>query len=94
MSSQSMVWKLLNRAVLAILGLMIAMLGVGVVVLGLDHSDAVTVGTIAAALIGLLLIVAGVRNIYAAVSGKLPKWYAEFVVFAGGVITGGPRGGE
>ncbi len=92
MAFQSTVGKLLNRAILAMLGLMIALLGAGVILLGLDQSHPVSVGGIAAALVGVLLIVAGVRQVYAAVSGRLPKWYAEFLVFAGGVFVGGGRG--
>ena len=92
MSYRSTVWKLLHRAGLAMLGLMIALLGAGVILLGLDQSDPVSVGGIAAALVGLLLIVAGVRHVYAAVAGRVPKWYADFLVAV--VISGGPRAPE
>ena len=46
MSIQAVVGKLLGRAVLALLGLVIALLGAGLIVLALDPSDAVTLGTV------------------------------------------------
>ena len=94
MSFQSTVGKLLNRAGLAMFGLNIALLGAGVILLSLDQSDPMSVGAIVAAKVGLCLIVAGVQQVYAAASGRLPKWYAEVFVFGGGVIIGGPRAPE
>jgi hypothetical protein len=73
------------------LGLWIALLGAGVILLAVDQSDAVSIGAIVAGLMGLLLIVAGVRQVYAAASGQLPKWYTELLVFGGGVFVGGGR---
>jgi hypothetical protein len=91
-SFQSTVGKLLNRVIVAGLGLWLALLGAGVVLLALDQPDPVSVGGIVAALEALILTVAGARHVYAGVSGRLPKWYAEFLGFAGGVFVGGGRG--
>ncbi|NIM50367.1 MAG: hypothetical protein GTO22_14145 [Gemmatimonadales bacterium] len=91
MSPPSAVGTLLNRAILAMLGLMIALLGSGVILLAIDQSDAVSIGATVACLIGLLLVGIGVRQVHAAARGRLPRWYGELLIFAGGVFVRGPR---
>jgi hypothetical protein len=90
-SSQSILGGMLNRAIFALLGLMIALLGAGAMLVAVDQRDAVSIGAVVAGLTGLLLIVVGVRQVYAAARRRLPAWYAELLVFGGGVFIGGPR---
>jgi hypothetical protein len=73
------------------LGVIIGLLGVGFILIAVDQSDAVSIGAIVAGLIGLLLVVIGVRQVYAAARGRLPKWYGELLIFAGGVFVRGPQ---
>jgi hypothetical protein len=72
------------------IGLMLALFGVGVVLLALERWDGVSFGAVLGALVGLLLILIGARQVYGAARGRLPKWYGELLVFAGGVFVRGP----
>ncbi len=78
---------LLHRLGLATLGLVLILFGAGVLTLAFGSADAFRVGT----LIGLVLIAAGGRQVYAAVIGVIPKWYTELVLFGGVIGSGGPR---
>jgi hypothetical protein len=72
------------------IGVMLALFGVGVIVLALERWHGVSPGAVLGGLVGLFLVFAGARQVYAAARGRLPKWYGELLVFAGGVFVRGP----
>jgi hypothetical protein len=90
---QATVGGLLNRANLALIGLVIALFGAGAILVTVDQADAAGVGVVIAAVAGRLLTVAGVRQMCAAARGRLPGWYAELLA-GGDVFIGGPRARE
>lgn len=90
MSSSSPSRRLLYRAGFALLGAVFVLCGTGMAVLGLRQIDVSIIGTLAGGVVGLALIAAGVRQVRGAFTGRVPRWYAEFVAFGGGVLTGGP----
>ncbi len=81
--------QLLNRLILGLLGVVFILSAAGVLLFGLRQeafgasSDVVTVT------VALALLAAGLRQIYQAIAGRLPRWFLEFVLFAG-VFLGGP----
>ena len=91
MPPHSRVWKSLHRAGLALFGVMLALFGAGIVLLAVDWSRPFSVGALVAGALGLLLTVAGLRQVWAAVVGQIPKWYTELLLFGGVLGSGGRR---
>lgn len=82
---------LLDRTGLVLVGLVLALEGAGVFALGLRGGASGAADLLTGALVGMALIAAGARVVGAAVRTSIPRWYAELVVFGGGVFVGGAR---
>ena len=82
--------QLLNRVILGLIGILLILFAAGVLLLGLRQGTFEAVGQIVTIVVAVALLTAGLRQIYLAIAGRLPRWYAEVLLFGAGVLVGGP----
>ncbi len=81
----------LNQAILALLGVVLALFGVGSLLLGFERVPPQVADRAVAVVVAGALIAASFRLLHRAVTGRLPRWYMDFLVYGGIVGTGGPK---
>jgi hypothetical protein len=82
--------QLLNRLILGLIGIVFILFAVGALLLGLRQEAFGAVGHILTVTVAVASLAAGLRQIYQAMVGRLPRWYTEFLLFGAGVLVGGP----
>ena len=79
----------LNQAILALLGAIMALFGVGILFLAFERVPPQAAGRIVAVVVSGALIAAGFRLVHRAVTGRLPRWYMDFLLYVGGIVGSG-----
>ena len=69
----------LNRAILALLGIILMLLGTGILALGLQRAPFQSLEQIVVLGVAVALIAVGLRQVVRAVTGRLPSWYPDFL---------------
>ncbi len=80
-----------DRAILGLLGIIVMLLGAGIVVLvgagivvlALEHTTFQSLERIVVVGAAVALIAVGLRHVVAAVTGRPPSWYLEFLFHVG-----------
>jgi hypothetical protein len=81
--------QLVNRLILGLFGIVFILSAAGAFLLGLRQEAIGAVGHIVTVALTAALLAAGLRQIYQAITGRLPRWYVELLLFGAGVLIGG-----
>ncbi|MDH3455813.1 MAG: hypothetical protein OER90_03135 [Gemmatimonadota bacterium] len=82
--------QLANRLILGLFGIVLILFAAGALLLGLRQEAFGAIGYIVTVTVAVALLAAGLRQIYHAIAGHLPRWYTEVLLFGAGVLVGGP----
>jgi uncharacterized membrane protein len=73
--------QLVNRLILGLLGIVFILFAAGALLLGLREEAFGAIGQIVTVAVAVALLAAGLRQIYQAIVGRLPRWYTELLLW-------------
>ncbi len=91
MAIRTMAQQGINRLILGLFGIVFILFATGVVLLGLSQKPFGAIGYIVTVAAAVSFLAAGLHQMHGAIAGRLPRWYAECLLFVAGVLaSGGP----
>lgn len=91
MAIRTMAQQGINRLILGLFGIVFILIAAGVLLLGLRQEPFGGIGFVVTVAVVVSLLAAGLHQVYGAIVGRLPRWYAECLLFVAGVFaSGGP----